>query len=169
MYDYEEEGGEDTKNMKFDLGQSQAENTAHHDDEEYKKALEASQAEYENTASDEEALRHAIEASQAEQQGHDQPDDDDELKRALKESEKAHQEELARISSMKSEEDIVVEYVKKQSLAEAAFRNAMRNNPDTGAETDEDEELLRQAMEESMKTGDELRRGGGGGPSGPQS
>lgn len=169
MYDGEEEGGDNDGNLKSVLEKSQAESTAHHDDEEYKKALEASQAEYENAEFDEEALRQAIEASQAEQQVQRQPDDDDddELKRALEESEKAHQEELARINSMKSEEDIVVEYVKKQSLAEAALRNT-RKNIDNSGEADEGEEL-RRALEESMRTDDELRRGGGGGPSQPQS
>lgn len=169
MYDGEGVGGEDDDNMKLVLEQSQTERAAHHDDEEYKKALEASQAEYENTEFDKEALRQAIEASQAEQQAHRQPDDDDELKRALEESEKAHHDELARISSIKSEEDIVLEYVKKQSLAEAAFRTKAAGSTDTSAEAEEDDEELRRALEESMKTEDGLRRGGGGGPSQPHS
>lgn len=143
MHDLEEENGED---------------------DDYKKALEVSQAEHENSQSDEEALRQAIEASQAEQHGSPQPDNDDELKRALAESERAHREELARINSLKSEEDIVMEYVKKQSLAEAAFRNAKGKNAADGLTTNEDEEL-RRALEESMITDKGVRRGAGGGPS----
>ncbi|KAJ8104937.1 hypothetical protein ONZ43_g7624 [Nemania bipapillata] len=164
MYDLEGEGGED-EDIKRALEQSQTEDTALHNDEEYRKALEASQAEHENAEFDQEALRQAIEASQAEQQvRRQQPDDDTELQRALEESERAHRQELARISSLRSEEDIVMEYVKKQSLAEAAFHNTTRTNTSASTEDEEDEEL-RRALEESMKTDEAMRRGGGGGPS----
>ncbi|KAJ2978663.1 hypothetical protein NUW58_g7429 [Xylaria curta] len=169
MHDLEEDNEEDDENMRRALEQSQAENQAPREDEEYRKAVEASQAEHEHEPAefDEEALRQAIEASQADQQAQQQqPDDDEELKRALAESEKVHQQELARISSLRSEEDIVMEYVKKQSLAEAAFLNAKGKNTAAGAEADEDEEL-RRALEESVKTDDVTRRGGGGGPSQP--
>ncbi|KAI1175566.1 hypothetical protein F4777DRAFT_549746 [Nemania sp. FL0916] len=161
MHDLEREEFDDDENMKRALQQSQIEGTTSHTDEEYKKALEASQVEPANVEFDEEALRKAIEASQAEQQAQHRPDADEELKRALEESEKAHEAELARINSLKSEEDIVLEYVKKQSLAEAAYRNAMKKNADVGSEDEE----LRRALEESMKTDDGIRRGGGGGPS----
>ncbi|KAH8165562.1 hypothetical protein CIB48_g2700 [Xylaria polymorpha] len=146
MYDLEEED-EDDEDMKRALEQSQAEDPSHQDDEEYRRALEVSQVEhetqkqheYENGESDEAALRRAIEASQAEQQ---QLDDEEELKRALAESERAHQQEMARINSLRSEEDIVLEYVKKQSLAEAAFRDAaMEKN--ASPDEDEDEQLRR--------------------------
>ncbi|KAI1258411.1 glycosyltransferase family 1 protein [Xylariaceae sp. FL1019] len=129
----------------------------HEDDEEYKRALAASQVEHEaknqGPGEDDEALRTAIEASQKEDRR--QPDDDDELKRALEQSEKDHQAELARMSSIKSEEEIVMEYVKKQSLAEEEYRKK------TGQEKigKEEEEELRRAMEESMKSGG--RSGGG--------
>ncbi|KAJ3573386.1 hypothetical protein NPX13_g4725 [Xylaria arbuscula] len=152
-----------------------------HDDAEYQKALQASQAEHEHeiqkhreeesTDFDEDAIRQAIEASQAEQQQqpHRPPgaadngeEEEEELKRALAESERAHQQEMARINSLRSEEDIVMEYVKKQSLAEAAFRNAKNG----GAAAEDEDEELRRALEESMKTEGEVQRGGGGGPSG---
>lgn len=164
MHDLEGEDGEDDENMRRALEKSQTEGIIQHD-EEYKKTLEASQAEHENAEFDEEALRQAIAASQAEQQvKRQQPDDDEELQRALEESEKAHRQELARISSLRSEEDIVMEYVKKQSLAEAAFRHGTGINADVSAEDDEEKDL-RRALEESMKTDDVMRRGGGGGPS----
>ncbi|KAI1128692.1 hypothetical protein F5Y10DRAFT_240035 [Nemania abortiva] len=162
MHDLERESDEDEENVRRALEKSQTEVTAPHDDEEYKRALEASRAEQENAEFDQEALRRAIEASQAEQQ--QQPDDEEDLKRALEESEKAHQQEMARINSLKSEEDIVMEYVKRQSMAEAAFRDAMGKKTDVSAEAEENEELQR-ALEESMKTDSEMRRGGGGGPS----
>ncbi|KAI0096644.1 hypothetical protein GGR51DRAFT_542930 [Nemania sp. FL0031] len=164
MHDLGREDDEDDENMRRALERSQTEVAAPNNDEEYKKALEASQAEQENAKFDEEALRQAIAASQVEQQDQPRPDDDEELKRALEESEKVHQQEMARINSLRSEEDIVMEYVKKQSLAEAAFRNAMGKKTDAGAEAEESEEL-RRALEESMKTDSEMRRGGGGGPS----
>ncbi|TRX94196.1 hypothetical protein FHL15_004964 [Xylaria flabelliformis] len=150
MHDLEEDADEDDEDIRRALEQSQAEeDPSHHDDEE--------------------ALRQAIEASQAEQQQQQQGqqqrpnEEEEELKRALAESERAHQEELARMNSLKSEEDIVLEYVKKQSLAEAAFREGKNATAGGGAE-DEDEEL-RRALEESMRTDDAARLGGGGGPS----
>ncbi|KAI1821588.1 hypothetical protein F4861DRAFT_532881 [Xylaria intraflava] len=132
-------------------------------DEEYKRVLEASQAEHEQQKHesadfDEEALQRAIEASRVEQ-GREQPDEEEELKRALEESASAHQKEVALMNSLRSEEDIVMEYVKKQSLAEAAFRSARAGN-DEGEDED-----LRRVLEESLRTDEELRRGGGGGPS----
>ncbi|KAI0908517.1 hypothetical protein F4823DRAFT_598813 [Ustulina deusta] len=168
MYDLEND--EDDRDIKRALEPSQTEESTSYDDEEYKRALEASQAEHEaqkqherrSAEFDEQALHQAIEASKAEQQTQ-QPHDDEELKRALEESEKAHQEELDRINSLRSEEDIVMEYVKKQSLAEAAFRNAKEKI--TGAYADTEDEDLRRALEESMKTDGEMKRGGGGGSS----
>ncbi|KAI0158237.1 hypothetical protein GGR57DRAFT_459599 [Xylariaceae sp. FL1272] len=129
----------------------------HENDEEYEKALAASQAEHEaknqGPDGDDEALRKAIEASQKENTH--QPDDDAEFQRALEQSEKDHQAEIARMSSIKSEEEIVMEYVKKQSLAEEEYRKKMGQ----GKAGEEEDEELRRAMEESMKTGG--RSGGG--------
>ncbi|KAI0457485.1 hypothetical protein F5B21DRAFT_464572 [Xylaria acuta] len=175
MYDLEEEDEGNDEDMRRALEKSQASDPSRQDDEEYRRALEASQAEHEtqkqheheDAESDEEALRRAIEASQAEQQQAQlQPDDDEELKRALAESERAHQQELARINSLRSEEDIVMEYVKKQSLAEAAFCNAAKGNNASKDEDEDEDEELRRVLEESMRTDDAVRRGGGGGPSG---
>ena len=61
----------------------------------------------------------------------------------------------------RNEEDIVMEYVKKQSLAEEEIRKkqmASGKGPTAGG-TEDDDEDLRRAMEESLKTGN-------GGPSG---
>ncbi|KAI1314189.1 hypothetical protein F5Y03DRAFT_336363 [Xylaria venustula] len=173
MYDHEEEH-DDNPNIKPALDQSQNEGLADYEDNEYKRALEASQVELQSRQQhgnqsdefDEEALRQAIEASEAEQQ-RQRPagnDEDEDLKRALEESEKAHTQELARLNSLKSEEDIVMEYVKKQSLAEAAFRDAKDGKTGGTASAEEDEEL-RRALEESMRMDNEVQRGGGGGPS----
>ncbi|KAI1496357.1 hypothetical protein F5X99DRAFT_74373 [Biscogniauxia marginata] len=131
------------------------------DDEDFKRALERSQTEP-TTTFDDVDYKKAIEASHAEHGG--QLDEEEELRRAIEESERAHKEELARVNSLKSEEDIVLEYVKKQSLAEEEYRKktAKGKQGDTGAD---EEEELRRALEESMQTGNAERQGGGGGPS----
>ncbi|OTB17502.1 glycosyltransferase family 1 protein [Daldinia sp. EC12] len=169
-HDLDDSEDEDLKQV---LQRSQTEKTIEEQDEEnYKAALKASEAEHENTGGfeDDEELRKAIEASQAEQnQGNNNggssgggSDDDEELRRAIEESEREHKEELA----LKSEEDIVMEFVKKQSLAEEQYRKARGKGKyaDYEDEGDEDEEL-RKALEESMRTDSGVNRGGGGGPS----
>ncbi|KAI0169901.1 glycosyltransferase family 1 protein [Hypoxylon sp. FL1284] len=154
---------EDDEDFKLALERSQTEHSTHEqDEEEYKKAIEASQTEGQNKHSqDDEELRKAIEASQAEQTGG--KDDDEELRRVLEESERAHSEELARASSLKTEEDIVLEYVKKQSLAEEEFRKS--KGKDKSAESHGEDDELRRALDESMQTWSGIGRGGGGGPS----
>ncbi|KAI0105960.1 glycosyltransferase family 1 protein [Daldinia grandis] len=134
------------------------------DEENYKMALKASEAEHENKGgfTDDEELRKAIEASQVEQTQGNNGDDDEELRRAIEESERAHKEELA----LKSEEDIVMEFVKKQSLAEDQYRKARGKGKYANYEDDEDEdEELRRALEESLQTDGSKEVGGGGGPS----
>ncbi|KAI1761282.1 glycosyltransferase family 1 protein [Hypoxylon sp. FL1150] len=129
-------------------------------DEEYKKAIEASEAERQTEGKvDDEELRKAIEASQVEQTG--AGGDEEELRRALEESKRAHTEELKRASSLKTEEDIVLEYVKKQSLAEEELRKSKGKQKSSDANDDDDDEL-RRALEESMQS---WSGGGGGGPS----
>lgn len=83
-------------------------------------------------------------------------DDDEDLKRTLEESEKAHRQTVER---QMTEEDIVLEYVKKQSLAEEEFRKSKgkgKGKDHGGVEEgvtgdDEDDEDLRRALEESLK------------------
>lgn len=115
---------------------------------------------------DDEALRRAI----AESQKHHRQasaagaEADEELKRALAESEKVHKER----ERERTEEEIVLEYIKKQSLAEEEHRQRlekakgkMASKRDGDGDGGEEEEELRQAMEESLKT--KLGGGGGGG------
>lgn len=71
--------------------------------------------------------------------------EDDELQRAIA----ASKEHMEKEKSEKMEEDIVLEYVKKQSLAEEAFRSQLNQGNASGA--DEHDEDLRKAMEESLK------------------
>lgn len=84
-------------------------------------------------------------------------DEEAELKRAIEASMKdVHKED-----SQRTEEEIVMEYVKKQSLAEEELRKKQTEGSAVTQQGDEDAELKR-AMEESLKTS----HGGAGGPSG---
>ncbi|KAI3399807.1 hypothetical protein diail_5604 [Diaporthe ilicicola] len=87
---------------------------------------------------------------------------DEELRKAMEESERAHQEHLTRRTTERSEEEVIMEYVKKQSLAEEEFRRqkAKGKQPE-GAGGDEDDEDLKKAIEESLALS-----GKEGGPSG---
>ncbi|KAI1809774.1 hypothetical protein GGS20DRAFT_570470 [Poronia punctata] len=168
MHDLEDEGSDEGSDLKLALERSNSD-TPHipTGDREYQEVLETSRRHTPPTHDDdeEEALRRALEISQAEHTNHGDDDDDEELRRVMEESKRAHEEEQARIQSMRSEEDIVLEYVKKQSLAEATFLGQAKGKGTAADEGDENEEL-RRALEESMKTEEGARRGGGGGPSG---
>lgn len=88
------------------------------------------------------------------------PLEDDELERAIA----ASREEADRERTQRTEEDIVMEYVKKQSLAEEEFRRQKSKGKrvGTGRDDEDDEEDLKRAMEESLKMG----RDDNSGPSG---
>jgi hypothetical protein len=62
-------------------------------------------------------------------------DDDEELKKALEMSEKAHQESMKKLEAQKTEEDIVMEYVRKQSLLEEEHRQKVMQGRDTVGES----------------------------------
>jgi 3-methyladenine DNA glycosylase AlkC len=54
------------------------------------------------------------------------PDDEEQaLKRVLEESERAERERVAALAKQKSDEEIVMEYVKRQSLAEEEHRRRL--------------------------------------------
>lgn len=138
------------------------------DDEELRKAIEASRAQHGSDGAgphgDDEELKRAIAASQTDlhkPQGAN-GDDEQSLKRAMEESERAHQEELKRVETMKKEEDVVLEYIKKQSLAEEQYRQKGKDKVSTsaGADDDDDEEL-RRALEESLRLGGKAGEGSG--------
>lgn len=81
---------------------------------------------------------------------------DEDLKKAMEESEKAHQEHLARTSTERTEEDIIMEYVKKQSLVEEEYRRQKAQGKQSialgaGDVEEEEDEDLKRAMEESLK------------------
>ena len=76
-------------------------------------------------------------------------DDDEDVKRAIEASKAAHEEQ---ISKAKTEEEIVLEYIKRQSLVEEEHRKALQNRQ-RGNQIPADEDAdLKQALEESLKT-----------------
>ncbi|KAI5458067.1 hypothetical protein BGZ63DRAFT_474529 [Mariannaea sp. PMI_226] len=83
------------------------------------------------------------------------PNEAEELERAIE----ASKEEMQKEMNERTEEEIVMEYVKKQSLAEEEFRRKGKSQAVDIAE--EDDEELRRAMEESLK----MSRGDDAGPS----
>lgn len=85
--------------------------------------------------------------------------DDDEFERAIA----ASKEDMERQHSQRTEEDIVMEYVKKQSLAEAEYRRQQGIGPGKSPALgeDDDDEDLKKALEESLK----MSRGDNSGPS----
>jgi len=75
--------------------------------------------------------------------------EDEEVKRAIEASKIAHEEHLSRT---KTEEEIVMEYVKRQSLVEEEHNKSLQkkqSNTQDGAEDDSD---LKRALEESLKS-----------------
>ena len=145
------------------------------DEQEYRRVLEASQAEYaksmasggiaQNEKDEDEALRKAIEASQAEQ-GRGGEDQDQELRRAIEESERVHREEMARKEVSRTEEDIVMEYVKRQSLAEQQFQLAAatkrwQQGEDSGSGSGNSKEMdedLKAAVTQNTQSGPKNRK-----------
>ncbi|KAI9842751.1 MAG: hypothetical protein M1837_006934 [Sclerophora amabilis] len=108
------------------------------DDENVKRALEESKSRH-----------HAVKAND--------DDDDDELRNAVEASKQAHADRERDEARAKAEEDTVLEYVKKQSLAEAehrklvdAKRGKVKEDDNDNHDDDHDEEL-KNAMEESLK------------------
>lgn len=109
---------------------------------------------------DDENIQEAIELSKQNvssdvRPGHVAAEQDQELQKAIDASKQAHtlrEEDNARA---KTEEDIVLEYVKKQSLAEQEHRRRLeltgksKEHNDSGRDNDDDD--LKRAMEESLK------------------
>jgi hypothetical protein len=61
-------------------------------------------------------------------------DDDEELKKVMEESEKAENERMQKLEKQKTEEDIVMEYVRKQSLLEEEHRQRVASGRHVGGE-----------------------------------
>lgn len=122
------------------------------DDEELTRAMQESMRTAAATAAPSSSSQQQQQPAPA---GGEDDGEDEDLKRAMEESARAHREHLARASSERTEEEIIMEYVKKQSLAEEEFRRSKANKgkqsaPADGGQGDDDEDL-RRAMEESLK------------------
>lgn len=126
-------------------------------------------------------LQRAIEESKHVPPPNPQNDEEEELRRAIEESRhtvtapardaddekeflraiEASKEAMEKEKSQRTEEEIVMEYVKKQSLAEEEYRKQMAKGKGVSDESEDEDEQLRRAMEESLK----LSRGDDAGPS----
>ena len=139
---------DDDENIKMAIEKSKSVETAP-DDEDVKLAIEQSRSIALDPPEDEEEIKLAIERSKtADVHPEDEeniklaiersktmhkPDPadaehttDEELQKAIELSKKEHEEREQGLVRSKTEEEIVVEYIKKQSLAEEQHRNSMR-------------------------------------------
>lgn len=103
-----------------------------------------------NIDSDEyENIRKAIEKSKVIPLDADvDTDDDEDLKLALEKSKSEHEKALSRAQT---EEEIVLEYVKRQSLAEEEHKRKVAGKAKEPGESAADEEALSQAIAKSLK------------------
>lgn len=105
-------------------------------------------SEYSSTL--EKSLKDSLRGSQQPIQMLDEDGDDEDLRKALAASRAGHDEK----SIARSEEEIVLEYVKKQSLLEAEHKRTVSTGKLGAQSTDENvDEDLKRALEESLKTG----------------
>jgi hypothetical protein len=79
----------------------------------------------------------------------DSDTEDEEVKRAIEASKIAHEEHLSRT---KTEEEIVMEYVKRQSLVEEEHKKALQKEQSNTQDGTEDDSDLKRALEESLKS-----------------
>jgi len=148
-------------------------------DEELKRAIELSKSHAApppppGLDEDDEELRKAIEESKAAPPpipprlgpvAAGSEDEEEQLRRAIEQSEAEAKEAAQRNQEAMTEEEIVLEYVKKQSLAEEEFRRRQLKGKGTDAvreDADDDDEELRRAVEESLR----ISNPDGAGPSG---
>ena len=150
------------------------------EDEEFRRALEESKTSFgsggggrggvtnpDDDSEEDEMLRRALEESTRSigppptlpprSPGAEGPDGDDDelLRQAMEESERAHREQLERTQT---EEEMVLEYVKQQSLAEEEVRRQQAKGKgkapavgDGDGDADDDDDDLRRALEESLR------------------
>lgn len=172
-------------------------------DEELKEALERSKtdasAQAESAEREAEEMKKAIEESKANAhfgsqrsrshrqevgEGEEEEEEGEEeamIRRAIEESKATHEAEATRAATAKTEEEIVLEFVRKQSLAEEEFRKQMAREKgkmrDTGPEhedrgqgnehedDDDEDEDLKRALEMSLGLHEDEEGKSKGGPS----
>ncbi|PHH67103.1 hypothetical protein CDD81_4498 [Ophiocordyceps australis] len=96
------------------------------------------------------ALERAMEESTRVATPHSDNEEEEELQRAIA----ASREDMKRTEREQTEEQVVLEYIKKQSLVEEEYRHKMNNTRDKGVEEEREREDLRRALEESMRQHD---------------
>ncbi|KAF1971590.1 UDP-Glycosyltransferase/glycogen phosphorylase [Bimuria novae-zelandiae CBS 107.79] len=74
-------------------------------------------------------------AEKVREDGGDKDDEEEVLRKAIEESERAAQDHESNLQKQRTEEDIVMEYVKKQSLAEEEHRQRVAQGRDTSGES----------------------------------
>lgn len=99
-------------------------------------------------------------------QGDDVVDEDEELQKAIEESKEAHKLREANAARAKTEEEIVFEYVMKQSLAEQEYKDRLGSKGKSKEINDsdyaDDDDELKRAMEESLKVHGKAGEGSSG-------
>jgi hypothetical protein len=99
---------------------------------------------------DDENIRQAIQKSkEIPPEAEVDTDDDEDVKLALEKSKSEHMENMTKAQT---EEQIVLEYVKKQSLAEEEHKQKVSGKAKEAGESEADEEALKRAIEESLKS-----------------
>ncbi|KAI9759288.1 MAG: hypothetical protein M4579_002417 [Chaenotheca gracillima] len=91
-------------------------------------------------------------------------DHDEEIQRALEASKQAHSEKEQEDAKAKTEEEIILEYIKKQSLVEEEHRKTAdaKNAKGKDTETVQDDEEMKKAIAESLKAHGQTGESSGG-------
>ena len=77
---------------------------------------------------DDQSMHVAIERSKETPKEHPRTSSDEDFDKALRESQLTYEEHQRRLEKAKTEEDIVTEYIKRQSTAEEEYRNAAKRS-----------------------------------------
>lgn len=119
---------------------------------------------------DDENIKAAIANSKIQQVDAEASSDDEDLRKAIAESRRIHEEEQGRQLRGKTDEEVVMEYVKQQSLIEEEYRKTVAQGKKTEAAMpggDDRDEDLKRAIEQSLrtvgKTGESSSAAGGDG------
>ncbi|KAF2450446.1 glycosyltransferase family 1 protein [Karstenula rhodostoma CBS 690.94] len=111
------------------------------DDEEYQRILAESEKLHHLHSNEDrhgEYFSSIVGARESVDANKEHPNDEEEeeaLRKAIEESERQGREDKERLEKQMTEEDIVMEYVKKQSLAEAQHKERLRQGRDVGGES----------------------------------
>jgi hypothetical protein len=131
-------------------------------DEQLRRAMEESNLAAARANQEDEDLRRAMEESTKRETAIAAGENDEDLYRALAESEAAHAAANEAALAAQREEDVVLAYVKRQSLAEEEYRRRALAKGKMPEGADEEDEEMQRAMRASLATGDGKRAWGEG-------